>query len=81
MKNVQAHTFAGDACAPLSDDIRKALVSLFSMRWDGAESELSKEDLEDYKRLCSPGSPDYILDNPDYYGFFTYSMFTGNVSQ
>jgi len=81
MENVQARTFAGGACAPLSDDIRNALVSLFSMRWDGAESELSKEDLEEYERLCRPGSPDFILDNPDYYGFFTYSMFTGIVSK
>ena len=31
------------------------------------------------QRLCEPGSADFILDLPDYYAFFTYSMFWGQV--
>ncbi len=74
-----ARTFAGDAHAPLTDTIRSALKTLFEMRWPGVESELTLEDLTEYQRLCQPASQDFILNLPDYYAFFTYSMFTGMV--
>jgi demethylmenaquinone methyltransferase/2-methoxy-6-polyprenyl-1,4-benzoquinol methylase len=75
-----AHTFVGDVQAPLSDELRRALISLFEMRWGEPQSELSQEDWADYQRLCQPGSPDCILDLPDYYAFFTYSLFHGKVT-
>jgi ubiquinone/menaquinone biosynthesis C-methylase UbiE len=74
-----AQTFAGDAYAPLTDDLRRALESLFQMRWPGVKEELAWEDWEEYQRLCLPESPDFILNRPDYYAFFTYSMFRGRV--
>ena len=49
------------------------------MRWMGVESELTSEDFETYQRLGLPESPDFILNHPDYYAFFTYSMFHGRV--
>jgi demethylmenaquinone methyltransferase/2-methoxy-6-polyprenyl-1,4-benzoquinol methylase len=82
-----ARTFVGDAHAPLTDELRSALVALFQMRWPGVESELTAEDADDmhplaeYQRLCLPESPDLILDHPDYYAFFTYSMFHGKVAE
>ena len=42
-------------------------------------AELSEEDWAEYQRLCLPGSSDFILDLPEYYAFFTYSMFQGRV--
>ena len=75
-----AHTFAGDACAPLSEGMRAALVALFLMRWPGVASELTPEDYDAFQRLCLPDSPDFILNQPDYYAFFTYSMFCGTVA-
>ena len=75
-----AHTFVGDAFAPLSEDCRKALSSLFEMRWPGVQSELTQEAWHEYQRVCLPESPDFILDCPDYYAFFTYSMFRGKVA-
>jgi demethylmenaquinone methyltransferase/2-methoxy-6-polyprenyl-1,4-benzoquinol methylase len=75
-----ARTFAGGACAPLSDDVRDGLAALFEMRWPGVESELAAADLAEYRRLCLPESPDFILNHPDYYAFFTYSMFYGRVA-
>jgi len=75
-----AQTFVGDVHAPLSDDIRAALISLFEMRWGEPQSELTQEDWAEYQRLCHPESPDFILDLPDYYAFFTYSMFQGKVA-
>ena len=75
-----AHTFAGDAYAPLGDDLRRALAALLEMRWPGAESELTEADRAQYRRLCLPESPDFILNHPDYYAFFTCSMFQGRVA-
>jgi demethylmenaquinone methyltransferase/2-methoxy-6-polyprenyl-1,4-benzoquinol methylase len=72
-------TFAGDTYAPLTDNLRTALTALFQMRWVGVEFDLSQEDWAEYQRLCLPESPDYILNHPDYYAFFTYSMFHGKV--
>ena len=75
-----ARTFVGDAYTPLTDDIRNALAALLEMRWPGAESELTAADLAEYRRLCLPESPDFIVDNPDYYAFFTGSLFHGQVA-
>ena len=76
-----AQTFVGDAHAPLGDDMRSALIALLDMRWPGAQSELTAEDWAEFQRLCQPESPDFILDLPDYYAFFTYSMFRGKVAR
>ena len=51
------------------------------MRWQGVEKELDREALEQYNRLCKLESPDFILHYPDYYAFFTYSMFWGNIPE
>jgi demethylmenaquinone methyltransferase/2-methoxy-6-polyprenyl-1,4-benzoquinol methylase len=74
-------TFTGDAYAPLSDDLRNALIALFEMRWPSVESELTQEDLSEYRRLCLPESPEFILKHPNYYAFFTCSMFCGRVAK
>ncbi len=75
LKNAKARVFADSVCAPLTDEKRKALEALLGLRWPDAAAGLSPEDAEDFRRLCQPDSPDYILDRPDYYAFFTYSMF------
>ena len=72
-------TLAGDAHGPLTADSRRALTALLEMRWPGVESELTNEDWAEYQRLCLPESPDFVLDHPDYYAFFTYSMFHGKT--
>lgn len=41
LEKPSAHTLAGGAHAPLSDDLRSALVALFQMHWPGVESELA----------------------------------------
>lgn len=73
-------TFVGNVFAPLSNEIRTALTDLFEMRWGTAKSELSSEDWATYQRLCQHESPDCLLNLPDYYAFFTYSLFRGKVS-
>jgi demethylmenaquinone methyltransferase/2-methoxy-6-polyprenyl-1,4-benzoquinol methylase len=79
LQEAQVHTVVGDAHAPLTTDAREALVSLFEMRWPGAESELTEADRAEYRRLCLPDSPDFVVDHPDYYAFFICSLFCGQV--
>ena len=77
----KVRTFVRDINSTISHDMRKALVDLFEMRWGENNPELSKEDQFEYKRLCSDGLPDCILNIPGYYAFFTYSLFWGRVAQ
>ena len=79
MDEVTARTFIGDVCAPLSEEMRSALTALIEMRWVDVRAELSEGDWAEFQRLCLAESPDFILDIPDYYAFFTYSMFRGRV--
>jgi ubiquinone/menaquinone biosynthesis C-methylase UbiE len=79
LSEVAAATIADDVRAPLSGELRRALAALFAMRWPGAEAALSPADTADFRRLCDPASPDFIVDHPDYYAFFTYSLFYGRV--
>jgi len=74
-----ARTFISNVVVPLSDAIRKAMLSLIQMRWD--DNELSPEDSELFRRLTDPDSPEYILYRRDYHGFFTYTMFFGQVPE
>ncbi len=80
LKEPRAKVFANSFYAPLSDDIRSSLVALFDMRWPNVAPELSSDDLVEFQRLCLPDSPNFILNLPDYYGFFTYSMFWGKTA-
>lgn len=77
LEEARGEAFAGSFSAPLGDEIRKALVALFDMRWPNVAAELSPEDRAEFRRLCLPDSPDFILNLPDYYAFFSYAMFWG----
>ena len=81
LDEVEGRTFVGEVRAPFRSGEQTALTSLFSMLWGMPQSEASIEDVAEYKRLCMPGSPDFILNIPDYYGFFTYSIFHGKVTK
>jgi SAM-dependent methyltransferase len=81
LEEAVAGTFVGDVQAPLSDDIRNALISLFEMLWGEPQPEVSQKDWAEYERLCQPESPEFILNLSDYYAFFTYSMFRGKIPE
>jgi demethylmenaquinone methyltransferase/2-methoxy-6-polyprenyl-1,4-benzoquinol methylase len=74
-----AHTFVGDIQGPFNDTCRTALLSLLDMLWGTPQPGVSPEDWQEYQRLCQPTSADFILNLPAYYGFFTYTMFRGQV--
>jgi ubiquinone/menaquinone biosynthesis C-methylase UbiE len=80
LKQAKAQTFVSEVQAPLRDEMRAALAALIDMRWSGARSELDSEIWADYERLCRPGSPDFIADHPNYYAFFTETLFHGIVA-
>jgi demethylmenaquinone methyltransferase/2-methoxy-6-polyprenyl-1,4-benzoquinol methylase len=78
--NAKAQTFISEVQAPLSAECRAALTSLIGMVWN-VPPEAPDADRVEYQRLCQAGSPDFILNLPEYYGFFTYTMFTGIVTK
>lgn len=80
LKEVKAQTFVSEVQSPLSDELRVALAALIEMRWSGAESEVDRETWGQYEQLCDPDSPSFIVDAPDYYGFFTETLFRGKVA-
>jgi demethylmenaquinone methyltransferase/2-methoxy-6-polyprenyl-1,4-benzoquinol methylase len=80
LERAGAETFVRGVYAPLDGDLRAALTALLHMRWAGAEAELPESDAAAYRRLCRPESPDFIVNRPDYYAFFTYSLFHGWVA-
>ena len=80
LEKISAQTFVHTVHAPLDDDIRRALVVFFDMLWGERQPETSQQDWDEYRRLCLPESPDFILHCADYYGFFTYTLFHGRVT-
>ncbi|MGE5374479.1 MAG: class I SAM-dependent methyltransferase [Bacteroidota bacterium] len=81
LQDVQVHTFLGEVQSPLDPAVRTALASLFEMLWGMPQPDVPTEDWEMYRRLCRPESPEFILNIPSYYGFFTYTLFRGKVSK
>lgn len=79
LNDITAQTFISDMYAPFNDPQRIAITSLLDMLWGIPQPETSQDDWNEYQRLCDPASNDFILDVPDYYGFFTYTLFRGTV--
>ena len=77
LERLRAKTFIHSVYAPIDANIRAALIALLEMRWGGCESELAESDRAAYQRICRLDSADFILDCPDYYAFFAYTVFCG----
>jgi demethylmenaquinone methyltransferase/2-methoxy-6-polyprenyl-1,4-benzoquinol methylase len=75
--DIRAKSFLADFQAPLEPSAREALLALMDMRWGPAKAEVSPGDWDLFSRLSKPGSPECILEQPGYYGFFTYTAITG----
>jgi ubiquinone/menaquinone biosynthesis C-methylase UbiE len=80
LDDLSCSTFIGQLAAPLSPELRSSLGLLFDMLWGEKIDQASEPDRQDYLRLCSPTSSDFVGDLPEYCGFFIYTMFTGRVS-
>ncbi|HHS14230.1 MAG TPA: class I SAM-dependent methyltransferase [bacterium] len=77
LEEIRACTIAGEVLAPLSGETRRAMETLFDMRWKDAEAGLNTEDKALFQRLCRPDSPEWLINDPDYYGFYTCTLFWG----
>jgi demethylmenaquinone methyltransferase/2-methoxy-6-polyprenyl-1,4-benzoquinol methylase len=74
-ENIEVKTFVGDVVSPLSENDKNALSTFFKMFWGNSENEISKADWKKFNQICSPNSNEFILNSPDYYGFYTYTLF------
>jgi demethylmenaquinone methyltransferase/2-methoxy-6-polyprenyl-1,4-benzoquinol methylase len=81
LEDPTSRTFVNEIYAPISNEMRLALISFFEMLWGEPQPEVSKEDWTEYQRLCNPDSSDFILNRTDYYAFYTYSMFYGKIPE
>ncbi len=79
MVGTTCSTLVGQVQAPLCPEVREAMALLFDMLWAGQMAQASEADAQEYRRLCSPSSPDFLPDEAGYCGFFTYMMFSGRV--
>jgi demethylmenaquinone methyltransferase/2-methoxy-6-polyprenyl-1,4-benzoquinol methylase len=77
LEGIRAQTFVGEVQAPLRVAERAALVGLFEMLWNAAEA--LPEDRAALQRLCRPDASECILDQPGYYAFFTYTLFSARL--
>lgn len=75
----RARSFLAEFQQPLDDQLRESLTYCFEMFYDSPGFRLSPQDQAEYRRLCSPDSEDFILDNPDYYCNLTYTIFHARV--
>ncbi len=81
LKEPRAKVFADSFSSPLSSEVQNALVRIFDMRWPDVELELSSDDQKEFRKLCLPDSPEFILNLPDYYAFFTTTLFWGKIPE
>jgi ubiquinone/menaquinone biosynthesis C-methylase UbiE len=79
LQNISVQTFASDISAPLNEVNKKGLHCLFDMFWSASEAEVSKDIWNKYTEITNPQSDKYILNQPGYTGFLTYTMSIGEV--
>jgi ubiquinone/menaquinone biosynthesis C-methylase UbiE len=77
LKRPRARTFPAEVKTPTGSAMRETLAVCFDMFWGDLAGQVAAADWEGYRRLCDPDSPDFIADDPDYYAFITYTMFSG----
>ncbi|MCI1780024.1 MAG: class I SAM-dependent methyltransferase [Bacteroidales bacterium] len=76
-KDIKVKSFVGDIAGSLSENDKKAVSTFFEMLWNNSEREVSKKDWDKFNELCSSESDKFILNDPNYYGFYIYTLFNG----
>jgi len=56
-------------------------AQIFRHRGTWGQLQVTTEDWSMYQRLSQPESPDFILNQPDYYAFYTYALFQARVAK
>ncbi|KMY67203.1 hypothetical protein AAU61_09960 [Desulfocarbo indianensis] len=76
LTEIRSGSFLAELSAPFEGETKEAVLSLCDMRWGSAQKEMSATDWELFQRLTREASPDCLVDQPWYYGFFTYTAIT-----
>ena len=79
--HIKALSFVGDISGPLNENDKKALTILFKMLWENSSKEISQDDWKKFQEIGSPDSDNFIVNQPDYYGYYTYTLFTGTKQE
>lgn len=74
---VHGSTYVHDINGPLDDAEKTALSIFFQMFWENASDSVSKTEWKLYNELSSQNSDKFILNDPEYYAFFGYTLFQG----
>ncbi|MCT4600610.1 MAG: methyltransferase domain-containing protein [Marinifilaceae bacterium] len=77
LANIKAKTFAVDIQAPMSEIQKAGAHFLMYHLYAQAEYEIPKDRWEVFKKITDINSKKYILNQEEYSGFFTYTMYTG----
>ena len=78
--DITSRTFVADIQGPLSDQAQDDMHYCFQMLWGRAAEELPEKEREHFRVLCTKSSSDFIASQASYYGFITYTIFTGRVA-
>jgi SAM-dependent methyltransferase len=78
--DITSRTFVADIQGPLSDQAQDDMHYCFQMLWGRAAEELPEKEREHFRVLCTKSSSDFIASQASYYGFITYTLFTGRVA-
>lgn len=81
LEKIRGQTFVADLHTAVDGQAGDDLAACFQMLWGRAMPELSEADKAQFERLCHKSSPDFIANRPGYYGFITYTLFFGLVTQ
>lgn len=73
---IKPQSFVQNINPPLSQDQMLALRDLVRMRWPDPSGPLPQKDQAVFERIMDEHSNQYILADPYYYGFFTYTLFS-----
>lgn len=78
--NIKVRSFAADIQGPFTEQNKADIAAIINMFWaPRVEAEVSKETWENFKRISNPASEKCILNNDNYTGMLTYTMYSGVV--
>jgi len=78
--NIKVRTFTADIQGPFTEQNKADIAAIINMFWlPRVEAEVSGETWENFKRISDPASEKCILNNENYTGMLTYTMYSGVV--
>ena len=79
LDDICVRSFLGEINPPRNEIEKKALASLFFMRWGNDPDDLPDKERLLYQSLIDPESNQCIFCRSDYYAWFIYTLFTARV--